>query len=176
MSAAFVEPLEASAIFLIEAAANMLADQFPRSRAALEYVEKKFNDTFRLRWDKSIDFIKLHYCISQRRDSDYWIDNCSDKSIPLSLQQRLAHWQLHPPGKYDFDYAFEPFVLDSYLFVLYGMKFNTDIRHNLSSYADIARARKLFAEIDRTTAMLQQQLPSHRELIDKVYQYGMPVL
>lgn len=176
MSAAFVEPLEASAIFLVEAAANMLADQFPRSRAALGFVEKKFNDTFRLRWDKSIDFIKLHYCISQRRDSDYWIDNCADKSIPLSLQQRLAHWRLHPPGKYDFDYAFEPFVLDSYLFVLYGMKFNTDIRHNLSSYADIGRARALFAEIDRTTAILQQQLPSHRELIEKVYQYGMPVL
>jgi flavin-dependent dehydrogenase len=52
MSAAFIEPLEASAIFLIEAAGNMLSDQFPRTRDEMAAVEKKFNRSFHFRWQK----------------------------------------------------------------------------------------------------------------------------
>lgn len=176
MSAAFIEPLEASAIFLIEAGVNMIADQFPRDFAAMPYVEKKFNKTFSLRWQKSVDFIKLHYCISNRRDSQYWIDNCDPKSIPDSLQEKLAHWQYHPPSKHDFDNAFEPFVLDSYLFVLYGMGFKTNLTDNLSAYPHVAQAKVKKQQIDRLTEQLISQLPLNRDLIDKIKQYGMAKL
>lgn len=176
MSAAFIEPLEASAIFLTDAAATMLADQFPRNKASLPFASNKFNQTFRLRWDKTLDFIKLHYCISDRRDSAYWLDNVQQDSIPESLQKKLAHWQFHPPSKYDFEYAFEPFVLDSYLFVLYGMNFNTDIRHNCSSFGDSEYAQKQFSNIKMLGERLKQELPSQRELVTKVNQYGFQSL
>jgi tryptophan halogenase len=172
MSAAFIEPLEASAIFLVEAAANMLADTFPRNKASLPYVEKAFNKTFKLRWDKSIDFIKLHYCISNRRDSQYWIENTDPSSIPDSLNEKLQQWKFHPPTKYDFDYAFEPFVLDSYLFVLYGLGFKTELKANESVYNQETTALDKFAEINRLTERLKLELPTHRQLVDKVYQYG----
>lgn len=172
MSAAFIEPLEASAIFLIEAAANMIADQFPRDMAAMSYVEEKYNKTFRLRWDKSVDFVKLHYCISRRRDTQYWVDNCDEKSIPETLMAKLNHWRSHIPSKYDFDYAYEPFVLDSYLFVLYGMQFPTNLSHNESTFQERNEARKKFMEINKVTNALAKELPSQRELVEKVYKYG----
>ncbi len=172
MSAAFIEPLEASAIFLIEAAANMLADQFPRQREAMAYVEEKYNKTFRLRWDKSVDFVKLHYCITKRQDTPYWVDNCDPASIPEALQKRLAHWKTHPPTKYDFDYAYEPFVLDSYLFVLYGMEYDVDLTHNATSFAQSTEAKAKFDNVERVAELLKRELPSHRELVEKVYQYG----
>lgn len=172
MSAAFIEPLEASAIFLIEAAANMLADQFPRTREVMSLVEEKYNKTFRLRWDKSVDFVKLHYCISNRRDTDYWVDNCAEESIPDSLLTRLAHWKSHPPSKYDFDYAYEPFVLDSYLFVLYGMGFKTNLENNKSSFQEHERAKRFFSEVNRASEVLEKELPNQRELIEKVYKFG----
>jgi tryptophan 7-halogenase len=172
MSAAFIEPLEASAIFLIEAAANMIADQFPRDAQAMAYVEEKYNKTFRLRWDKSVDFVKLHYCISKRRDTQYWVDSCALESIPESLQKKLNHWRSHVPSKYDFDYAYEPFVLDSYLFVLYGMQFPTSLTHNESTFQDANEARNKFMEIDNVTNILTKELPSQRELVEKVYKYG----
>ncbi|NRA70044.1 MAG: tryptophan 7-halogenase [Gammaproteobacteria bacterium] len=172
MSASFVEPLEASAIYLFDAAANMIADQFPRSRAALPHVERKFNQSFKMRMERTIDFIKLHYCVSQRRDTQYWRDNCDPKSIPDSLQWRLNHWQTHPPTKYDFDNAWEPFNLDSYLYVLYGMRYQTDLSGNHSAFAQGARAQKMFAEVDRITDVLSKILPQQRELIEKVYQHG----
>jgi hypothetical protein len=156
----------------VEAAAKMLADQFPRSAEAMPYVEEKYNKTFRLRWDKSVDFVKMHYCITKRRDSQYWIDNCDIKSIPETLQAKLNHWRSHTPTKHDFDYAYEPFILDSYLFVLYGMRFNTDLTHNASTFQEIDFAHQKFNEVNRVTEMLAQELPSQRDLIEKVYKYG----
>lgn len=173
MSAAFIEPLEASAIFLVDAAATMLADQFPRAKDELEHIEKKYNTTFRLRWDKSVDFVKLHYCISQRRDSDYWLLNTDLSSVPDSLMERLDHWKTHVPSKYDFDYAYEPFVLDSYLYVLYGMGYQTNIDKKSEMYTDIDRARKAFNEIKKASIVLAKELPAQRELCEKVYRYGM---
>lgn len=172
MSAAFVEPLEASAIYLFDAAANMIADQFPRSRQNMQYVEDKFNNNFTMRVERSIDFIKLHYCISNRRDTDYWIDNCDEKTIPETLKRRLAHWKTHPPTKFDFDYAFEPFILDSYLFVLYGMGFDTDLNWNASAFPDHDHARIHFDNVVKLTALLTGELPKQRDLIEKVYRYG----
>ncbi|MCF6194954.1 MAG: tryptophan 7-halogenase [Kangiellaceae bacterium] len=172
MSAVFIEPLEASAIFLIDAGAHMLAEQFPRTREAMQWVEKKYNNTFRLRWEKTLDFVKMHYCISDRRDSQYWIDNCQPGSIPDSLKERLAHWKSHPPGKYDFDHAYEPFVLDSYLYVLYGMNFKSDIEHNRSTFADHEKAKLMFKDITTLSDMLKNELPKQRELVENVYKYG----
>lgn len=172
MSAAFIEPLEASAIFLIEAGANMLAEQFPRRREAIQLVAKKYNSTFSLRWNKTVDFIKLHYCLSRRRDSEYWIDNCDMGTVPDSLKERLEHWRYHPPGKFDFDYAYEPFVLDSYLFVLYGMQFGTEIEYNRSAYQNVREAQKRFADIQRLNGILKSELPTQRELVEKAYKYG----
>ena len=173
MSAAFIEPLEASAIFLVDAAATMLADQFPRAKDELALIEKKYNTTFGLRWNKSVDFVKLHYCISQRRDSDYWKLNTDWSSVPDSLMERLEHWKYHVPSKYDFDYAYEPFVLDSYLYVLYGMGFKTDINNKSEMYTDVDRAKKAFAEIAKATEVMAGKLPAQRELVEKVYKHGM---
>lgn len=172
MSAGFVEPLEASAIFLFDAAATMIAAQFPRDKAQMSYAEKQFNDNFTVRLARTVEFIKLHYCISQRRDSQYWIDNCAKESIPERLQQRLDYWQKQPPTKFDFDNAWEPFNLDSYLYVLYGMNYDTDLSNNTSAYPDVEKAKKLFSNVDRQSQLLNEQLPLQRELIEKVTEFG----
>ncbi|MFT5758268.1 MAG: tryptophan halogenase [Alteromonadaceae bacterium] len=172
MSAGFVEPLEASAIFLFDAAANMVAAQFPRDKAQMHYAEQKFNQHLTMRMQRTVEFIKLHYCISQRRDSQYWIDNCDPASIPENLQQRLDFWKSQLPTKYDFENAWEPFNLDSYLYVLYGMGFDTDVANLAAKYNEHAKAELLFKNIDKASAVLIDKLPKQRELIEKVIKYG----
>ena len=176
MSAGFVEPLEASAIFLFDAAATMIAAQFPRQKHQMDYVEQQFNENFTVRLERTVEFIKLHYCISQRRDTQYWIDNCDPLSIPERLKQRLAYWQTQPPTKFDFDNAWEPFNLDSYLYVLYGMNFNTELSDNSAAYPDKVKAEKLFTNVDRQTELLIDKLPLQRELIEKVKDFGFSKL
>ena len=172
MSAGFVEPLEASAIFLFDAAANMVAAQFPRDKTKMKYAEQKFNQHLTMRMQRTVEFIKLHYCISQRRDSQYWIDNCDPASIPENLKQRLDFWKGQIPTKYDFENAWEPFNLDSYLYVLYGMGFETDVANLAAVYTDKAKAELLFSNIDKASEVLINKLPKQRELIEKVIQYG----
>lgn len=176
MSAGFIEPLEASAIFLFDAAANMIATQFPRRKIEMAYVEQKFNEHLTMRMERTVEFIKLHYCISDRRDSQYWIDNCDPKSIPENLRQRLNFWRSQPPTKYDFENAWEPFNLDSYLYILYGMGFETDLEIVSSKYTQTERANKLFDDINKASELLIEKMPEQRALVKKVIQYGFSKL
>ena len=90
LSAGFLEPLEASALVLVELSASMVAKQLPVTREAMDIVAKRFNEKFRYRWDRIIDFLKLHYLLSQRTDSDFWIDNRKQETIPDQLARIAA--------------------------------------------------------------------------------------
>lgn len=173
MSAAFIEPLEASAIFLVEAAGNMLADQFPRSRHEMAIVEKKFNRSFHFRWQKSIDFIKMHYMLSKREDSQYWLDSRRVESAPDSLLELMDHWRSHPPSHYDFDSVFEPFVLESYQFVWFGMNAERDYSCKHLSFANRDMAAAKFKQVQQAAKSIAGELPAHRELIEKIKKYGL---
>ncbi|NQY35666.1 MAG: tryptophan 7-halogenase [Alteromonadaceae bacterium] len=172
MASAFVEPLEASAIFLMEAGSNMLADLFPRHRSALPRVEKTFNESFNYRWEKTLEFIKMHYYLSDRDDSDFWLDNRKTATVPESLIEKLEHWKYHPISKYDFPHTFEPFAMESFQFVLYGMNNDLNFSHT-GSFGDVEKAKQLFAAISKTTEIALRELPNHRELINKIYKYGL---
>lgn len=171
LSAAFVEPLEASAIFLVEAAANMLCDQFPRHKSLLPMVEKKFNESFQFRWTKTIHFIKMHYCLSQRNEP-FWKANRRADTIPQELSEQLAHWKHHPVSKYDFSNVYEPFPQDSYQYVLHGMGFEQQLDYASSSYNDVLRAKQYQMINKRLKDRLSSELPSNHALLEKVSKYG----
>src|SRR3546814_20617498 len=61
LSAGFIEPLEASAIVMIELSLDALIDNFPASRAAMPIHADRFNELFRYRWDRIVAFLQLHY-------------------------------------------------------------------------------------------------------------------
>jgi len=82
LAAGFLEPLEASALVLVELSASMIAEQLPANRAVMDIVAKRFNDTFSYRWQRIIDFLKLHYMLSKREDSAFWRDNRDSHTIP----------------------------------------------------------------------------------------------
>lgn len=120
LSAGFLEPLEASAIVLIELSAEMIAENLPVSRQTMPVEARKFNALFNYRWGRIIDFLKLHYVLSQRTEK-YWQDNRNPDTIPERLQENLEVWKTRPPSGHDFEQASEIFPVSSYLFVAYGM-------------------------------------------------------
>ena len=170
LSAAFVEPLEASAIFLVEAASNMLADQLPVQKSALPIAEEKFNQSFGFRWKKTIDFIKLHYVLSKRQGA-FWDDNRTNSVVPETLQQQLLFWQHHPMSAYDFSNVYEPFPMESYQYVLYGMGF-AQSPDEMARYHLKDKALDCFHRVQQATALLKTHLPAQRQLLQKIYKYG----
>ncbi len=126
LSAGFLEPLESSALVLIELSAELIATMLPATRETTAILAKRFNQVTQYRWDRIIDFLKLHYLLSQRTDSEFWIDNRHPSSIPESLKEQLELWRYRAPGDADFTSNCEMFPAASYQYVLFGMGFRMD--------------------------------------------------
>ena len=174
MAAGFLEPLEASALVLVELAARMISEELPANRGVMDIVAKRYNDKFLYRWDRIIDFLKMHYVLSTRSDSDYWVDNRHGESIPGSLQELLALWAYHVPGHNDFSQLDEVFSAASYQYVLCGMGFETRVRSSSRYSKNAEKAHHLFVENARKTSQLLNNLPSNRELLTKIGKQGLP--
>ena len=172
LSAGFIEPLEASALALVELSANMLSDELPATRDTMDIVARRFNETFRYRWERVIEFLKLHYVLSRRTDSDYWHDNRNDDSVPERLRELLALWRHRAPARNDFPRIEEVFPAASYQYVLYGMGFRNEA--GATRRQDGARADAGFAEAADLTRRMLAALPSNRALIDHIRRHGLP--
>ena len=129
----FLEPLEASGIGLIETAAYLVSFLFPHNGDTAP-VAKIFNDMMRERYERVVDFVKMHYCLSQRSDHPFWLDNTDPNSIPETLRDKLAMWRCRPPHRLDFITDLEMYPPSSWQYVLYGMEFKTALNANPLAY------------------------------------------
>ncbi|PCK04094.1 MAG: tryptophan halogenase [Alteromonadaceae bacterium] len=173
MASGFLEPLEASALVLIELAAEMISENMPATRDVMDIVSKRYNKRFLHRWDNIIDFLKLHYILTKRTDSEYWRDNLLDETIPDNLQELLKVWRHHPPTRHDFPYTEEVFPSASWQYVLYGMGFETEPRKTARLASDPKIAQRFFESTRKYTAKCIAGLPNNRELIKKIHAHGL---
>lgn len=173
LAAGFVEPLEATAIMLVEATAKMLADLMPVETAALDVVAKKMNKTIQYSWDRVIDFIKLHYYLSNRTDNDFWFENRNENSVPDSLKEKIELWKYNYPSLHDFPTRYEVFSLENYKYVLYGMGFShcsEFIGYNEEQEKYVVEE---FLKLNKYKESIVDAMPSHRDLIDRIKKYGL---
>jgi tryptophan halogenase len=173
LSAGFLEPLEASAIVMIELSAKSIANLLPGCRDGMHRAAQLFNDTFLYRWERIVDFLKLHYLLSRRTDSPFWIDNKRPESIPESLRENLEYWRHHCPWHEDFSHREEVFSAASYQYILYGMGFKTHPPSALLNDVDRALAHQQMQETARHGKSLAATLLGNRELLGKVKRFGL---
>lgn len=173
LSSGFFEPLEATGIVFSEVAAGMVANLFPWG-GDYETSARQFNANMLRRYERARDFIKLHYCLSERRDSDFWCDNVAASSIPDSLHDMLERWRFRPPTEIDMDANVDIFTDASWQYVLYGMGWKTDLSARAGAYRYADEARRAFAEVERQAAFAVANLPSNRQLIDyaRTHRFG----
>ncbi|WNO09264.1 tryptophan halogenase family protein [Teredinibacter sp. KSP-S5-2] len=175
LSAGFVEPLEATGLLAFDVSSRLLAEKIPTHFNDLDKIEKQYNKYVKYIWDRIIDFVKLHYFISRRRDSQFWLDNVSEDSAPDTLKERLDLWKRAVPTTFDFFSRFDVFNLDNYLYVLYGMKHLPELDDIRLKYCDDELAEAEFSRIRKESQSLNERLPGHRELLDKINKYGFQV-
>jgi tryptophan halogenase len=171
LSAGFLEPLEASALVLIELAADMISEQLPACREVMDISANRFNQTFLYRWQRIVEFLKLHYVLS-KRSLPFWVDNRDPDTIPSELQDMLKYWRYHPPSDQDFTSNNEVFPAASYQYVLYGMGFQTDTSLSTQIYNQQKKAQRYFAQNQDIVTQVTAGLPSNRDLLNKVHKYG----
>ncbi|MBX3698050.1 MAG: tryptophan halogenase family protein [Dokdonella sp.] len=175
LSAGFLEPLEATGIGLIEMGTYLLAHLLPMD-AQFERAAAHFNRMMSERYARIVDFLKLHYCLTQRRDSAFWIDNADPASIPESLRDRLAEWHLRPPHRLDFVTDLEMFMPASWQFILYGMEFRTNLHEQRARFPRAEEARREFAMLRAVSQHAIKDLRAHRRLIEDMCGASSPRL
>jgi len=166
LSAGFVEPLEATAIMLVELSARFIAENLNLDQGVMQVVAKRFNKQMHYRWSRIIDFLKLHYCLTKRPEP-YWQHHTNPKYIPQTLQDDLTVWQTRGPTIADFESTIELFPAASYQYVLYGMGFQPDFASNRYLYPNEQQSKAIVSKNSLLTKQYLQTLPAHRQFIEQ---------
>ncbi len=167
MSQGFIEPLEASALAMVELSVSMLSEQMPVDQDHMQLLSTRFNKRFKYRWEQVINFLKLHYVLSNRDDNGYWHANRNPNSIPLELQNLLTLWQYQAPSRFDLVENEEIFSSASYQYVLYGMGFETSLTTKLDGQK-CHKAEQLYQLNRNKIAQYLQKLPTNRLLLEQL--------
>lgn len=93
LSQGFIEPLEATALFLVQQTLGLFVDALHRGNFTDQYRDG-FNVRVNQRFDGVRDYIVAHYKMSPRQDSDYWRANTSDQeNVSNAYRLFRARWQ-----------------------------------------------------------------------------------
>ncbi|WP_172299552.1 tryptophan halogenase family protein [Pseudoruegeria sp. HB172150] len=104
LSGGFIEPLESTAIHMIEMGMRWLVTYFPDKDFAPP-LRDQYNRLTGKMYDEVRDFICLHYALGNRTDTQYWIDAREALEVPDSLAELLEVWRYVLPGHYDLKFA-----------------------------------------------------------------------
>ncbi len=162
LSSGFVEPLEATAIHSVDLALRWLYTHFPDSDfdPALRDRYNRLVDDF---YEEVIDFIVLHFHLSNRDDSEYWRVARHERPIPDSLADNLALWRCKMPRATDLRSA-HFFSDGSYLAALFGKGFYDDAAPELPGLEE-AQWRAFQNSISGQIQQLSARLPDHYPLL-----------
>jgi len=96
LSQGFIEPLEATALFLVQQSVSHFLLHWQRSnyqcRGELPS-RQHYNQLINTYFDRVADYIALHYKTNSRQDSNYWRHNRQLEHISPQLRQLLQCWQ-----------------------------------------------------------------------------------
>lgn len=171
LSAGFLEPLESTGIHILDVSLRYLVDYFPPTEK-MSLAAKQFNDAMNDSYVDIIDFIKLHYALSRRTDTDFWIDNRRDETLTDTLRDKLESWRYRVPGLLEFSANANIFGLAGHLQVLYGMDYLPDLADQEHRFRRWPEARQRSLELDSIARGGLAALPDHRALVDTAYSTG----
>ncbi|MDB5704347.1 MAG: tryptophan halogenase, partial [Sphingomonas bacterium] len=119
LASGFLEPLESTSIFLIQAAVIDLAKLMPTpgdgDRMDVRLADE-FNRLFRIHYDRTRDFLILHYVANRREGEPLW-DHVRTMPLPDSLAHKISLFEESAAAP---DYKYGLFSRDSWLAVLVG--------------------------------------------------------
>lgn len=92
LSQGFIEPLEATALHLVQETIQAFIDAFELG-GFTDINQQKFNHRINEKFEGIRDYIVAHYILNSREDTDYWLANRENHRISDNLKSLLSCWK-----------------------------------------------------------------------------------
>jgi len=162
LAAGFLEPLESTAIHLIQAGVTRLLALFP-DRHFHPIVRQEYNRATTLEYERVRDFIILHYHANHRDDAPLW-RHCASMPIPDTLKYKLDHFRSYARPVVT---GFELFQNPSWLAVMLGQEVMPERYDPLVDMREKVDARRLMAGLLRVTSEAAEAMPTHAQYLSR---------
>lgn len=91
LSQGFIEPLEATALHLVQISIELFISKFEDGNFTTKYRDD-YNKQMSERFERVRDYVVAHYKLNTREDSEYWRENRNNKHLSNELLQLLDVW------------------------------------------------------------------------------------
>lgn len=162
LSSGFLEPLESTSLYLIQMGISKFISLFP-SGSLQPIVIDEYNRQMRQQFDQVRDFIILHYCVTQRDDSEFW-NYCRTMSIPDSLQHKM---DLFREAGRVFRYDDELFSRPSWVAVMLGQNLMPKVCDPIVATLEPKQVNHSLTSMHRAMAEAAVKMPSHASFINQ---------
>lgn len=162
LAGGFLEPLESTAIYMIQAGINRLMHLFPRKDFRQALIDQ-YNAQSAFEFERIRDFLILHYCATERDDSPFW-NYCRTMPIPESLQQYI---DLFRNSGCFFRNGTEMFGQTSWVQVMLGQRIMPTAYHPA---VDWMRDQDLYQFVEHVEKVITGSvalMPPHQAFIDR---------
>jgi len=168
LSAGFVEPLEATGITFTTKAVHFLMEALVKSNGVWDQRSRNLvNTQFETMFSEIVDFIFLHYKLSNKKDTDFW-QAYREMPMPEAVQKRLEFFSTDFPKQMFMKNNFQMFHTGQWFEMLLGSGYFKDRFVLLDG--DYAKYADMYIDYQRyKTDKVLNIFPNHSSYIAGLY-------
>ena len=160
LAGGFLEPLESTAIYLIQAGINRLMHLFPNADCE-PALRDAYNEQSDFEYERIRDFLILHYHVTERSDSEFW-NYVRTMTIPDSLRHTIDLFAAN--GQF-FRNGSEMFGLTSWVQVMLGQGLHPRTYHPAVDWVAGPDLNALVDHVEKVVASNASLMPAHEQFI-----------
>ncbi|ATY32113.1 tryptophan halogenase family protein [Sphingomonas psychrotolerans] len=160
LAGGFIEPLESTAIWLIQSGLSRFLTMFPDKQFNQADIDR-YNRIMATDYEEIRDFIILHYHATEREDSPFW-EHCRNMAIPERLAEKMRVFRSHGRA---FRENEELFNDTSWFAVMHGQLLQPQGFDPVAEVMSLEETRSRLAHIREAIANSADYMPSHRDFI-----------
>jgi flavin-dependent dehydrogenase len=165
LSSGFVEPLEATAIYTIDAAAHRLVMNFPDKNCS-PALAKAYNSSSTALMEEIVNFLQLFYRTSNREEP-YWEAVRKETRLSDWLREMMELWRCRFPDLDD-AHSHRLFDFSNYIYILYPKGYFANVFAPLEDSISVEDWQNYGRALNYEVARLVKSLPSHYELLTAI--------
>jgi tryptophan halogenase len=162
LSSGFLEPLESTSIHLIQRSTTRLMQMFPHNRIEQSDIDE-FNQQSQFEIETIRDFIILHYCVTNRKDTPFW-RYCRNMEIPKTLAHRIELFR--KTGRV-FRIPNELFAENSWIQVMLGQGIEPEQYHRVVDVMGDEELDRFLRQIKSNVDSTVSKLPDHQAYVEQ---------